>query len=212
MFYTSGHSLFSREKRALLVAGPVAPFFARRGEPAAAASRLGGARVAGRRFASLDDEEGQVKHKGLAALRQKGEALKQKGEGIAMKLATATKAAATSVTTTRPRGTDEEKSSLAGDDEEGEGAKPRRRRKRRDRPVPEDGEHDEVRAAVASMVSTVLADVARLKDVQKLREEEALCVESLRARLAAAELEEKIAAERLRELQDRDAAQLIQDL
>ena len=40
-----------------------------------------------------------------------------------MKLATATKAAATSVTTTRPRGTDEEKSSLAGDDE-GEGANP----------------------------------------------------------------------------------------
>ena len=73
----------------------------------------------------------------------------------------------------------------------------------------EDGEHDEVRAAVAS--ATVLA-VARLKDVQKLREVEALRVESLRARLAAAELEEKIAAERLRELQDRDAAQLIQDL
>ena len=116
------------------------------------------------------------------------------------------------MTTTRPRGTEEEKSSLAGDDEEGEGAKPRRRRKRRDRPVPEDGEHDEVRAAVASMVATVLADVARLKDVQKLREVEALRVESLRARLAAAELEEKIAAERLRELQDRDAAQLIQDL
>ena len=107
------------------------------------------------------------------------------------------------------RGGGEEKSSLAGDDE-GEGAKPRRRRKRRDRPVPEDG--DEVRAAVASMVATVLADVARLKDVQKLREVEALRVESLRARLAAAELEEKIAAERLRELQDRDAAQLIQDL
>ena len=58
----------------------------------------------------------------------------------------------------------------------------------------------------------VLADVARLKDVQKLREVEALRVESLRARLAAAELEEKTAAERLRELQDRDAAQLIQDL
>ena len=77
---------------------------------------------------------------------------------------------------------------------------------------PEDGEHDEVRAAVASMVATVLADVARLKDVQKLREVEALRVESLRARLAAAELEEKTAAERLRELQDRDAAQLIQDL
>ena len=55
-------------------------------------------------------------------------------------------------------------------------------------------------------------DVARLKDVQKLREVEALRVESLRASLAAAELEEKIAAERLRELQDRDAAQLIQDL
>ena len=32
-----------------------------------------------------------MKHKGLAALKQKGEALKQKG--IAMKLATATKAA-----------------------------------------------------------------------------------------------------------------------
>ena len=88
----------------------------------------------------------------------------------------------------------------------------RRRRKRRDRPVPEDGEHDEVRAAVAAVVATVLADVARLKDVQKLREVEALRVESLRARLAAAELEEKIAAERLRGLQDRDAAQLIQDL
>ena len=116
----------------MLVARPVAPFFARRGEPVAAA-RLGGARVAG----------------------------------------------------------------LPG---------------RRDRPVPEDGAHDEVRAAVASMVATVLADVARLKDVQKLREVEALRVESLRARLAAAELEEKIAAERLRELQDRDAAQLIQDL
>ena len=124
LLYTSGHSLFSREKRALLVAGRVAPLFARRGEPVAVAARLGGARVA----------------------------------------------------------------------------------------VPEDGEHDEVRAAVASMVATVLADVARLKDVQKLREVEALRVESLRARLAAAELEEKIAAERLRELQDRDAAQLIQDL
>ena len=86
--YTSGHSLFSREKRALLVAGRVAPLFTRRGEPAAAAARLGGARVAGR----------------------------------------------------------------------------------------------------------------------------PLRVESLRARLAAAELEEKTAAERLRELQDRDAAQLIQDL
>ena len=117
LLYTSGHSLFSREKRALLVAGPVDPFFARRDEPAAAAARLGGARVAGL---------------------------------------------------------------------------PGRR--------------------VASMVATVLADVARLKDVQKLREVEALRAESLRARLAAAELEEKIAAERLRELQDRDAAQLIQDL
>ena len=37
--YTSGHSLFSREKRALLVAGPVAPFFVRRDEPAEAAAR-----------------------------------------------------------------------------------------------------------------------------------------------------------------------------
>ena len=45
--YTSGHSLFSREKRALLVAGRVAPLFARRGEPVAVAARLGGARVAG---------------------------------------------------------------------------------------------------------------------------------------------------------------------
>ena len=168
--YTSGHSLFSREKRALLVAGRVAPLFTRRGEPAAAAARLGGARGAG------------------LPGRRAG------GGGAAL----FSRAPAASV-------------ALAGDDE-GEGAKPRRRRKRRDRPVPEDGEHDEVRAAVASMVATVLADVARLKDVQKLREVEALRVESLRARLAAAELEEKIAAERLRELQDRDAAQLIQDL